>query len=540
MKLFRGMTMFEGQCKWDISDFASNEALDLMPGGLFIYHVDDDQFIYVSQNMLDMLGYTEESFRKKFDNRFSELVYYEDREATLSTIVDQVSDDTFDTCIYRIEKADGSLMWVKDEGHLVKIPSGRECFFVTIIDITDLMQKNALYNERRQQEYDSAMHELLTANPNAICAYKLNLTQNTCSDCHGASEFIEKFLDAKTVDEILSRVGLIMMDDYSTKWFVANISREQLLAKYDRGERRVTIAYRRLREAGKPLWVKSFCRMLENPTTHDIEAIIYTIDIDKGYKEENILTKICDEFYDCFGLIGVTSGRVHYYYGENNLIDVDIEQIVSELEVNDVYYCFLEKDGLKKQLNFFYFDEQKEYIIFTQIDMQRKQSEERGTDNRHKYSAIADLLSKAEGERRVRELLDSGRKGGFIVCDIDDFKITNDTFGHRIADRILYNFAAYFGQFFGDDDIVYRLKGDRFAAFVADTDKKDEILLKLNALYEDLSNVRVEGQPDLLITISAGAHIHTDPNETYDDMLRTTENRMWLAKNGGKNNFFIV
>ena len=169
--------MFEGQCKWDVSDLGSKEALDLMPGGLCIYHIDDDQFIYVSQNMLDMLGYTEESFREKFDNRFSELVYIEDREATLSTIVDQVSDAAYDNCIYRIEKADGSLMWVKDEGHLVKGYSGRECFFVVIVDITELMHQNAIYSERRQQEYESAMQELLLANPNAIYAYKLNLTQ---------------------------------------------------------------------------------------------------------------------------------------------------------------------------------------------------------------------------------------------------------------------------------------------------------------------------------------------------------------------------
>ena len=42
------------------------------PGGIFSYSAEaDEQFSYLSDNMLFFLGYTKEEFEKKFDNRFS-------------------------------------------------------------------------------------------------------------------------------------------------------------------------------------------------------------------------------------------------------------------------------------------------------------------------------------------------------------------------------------------------------------------------------------------------------------------------------------
>ncbi len=531
--------MFEEQIDWDLSTFGPKELLDKMPGGSFIYYVDDDQFLYVSQNMLDMLGYTEQTFREKFNNRFSELVYPEDREATLSSIVDQVSDTSFDTCIYRIEKADGTLMWVKDEGHLVTTSSGRECFFVIIIDITELNRQNMVYRNKYQQEYDTAMQQLLISNPHAICAYRLNLTQNTCSDCHGASEYIAKLIDARTVDELVQRVALIMVDDHSIKWFVSNISREKFLEKYSRGERRLTVSYRRMRENGSPIWVKSFCHMLENPKTHDIEAIIYTINVNHSHTEEKVLSRICEEFYDCFGLIDMQTGKVTYYYGINNLEDIDLEDIRKNLETKELYYIFTDNNGIKKQINFFYFDDQEEYVIFSQIDMNRPLGLDKNHKSSPKFSSIENINSKAYGEEKILEMLRCSEKGCLFIFDIDDFKITNDTFGHRVADRILHNFARYLERFFKSDDLLYRLTGDRFAAFAPEIKSPEEAAEKLDAIYNSIYDVQVEGQTDLTISISTGAHIRTDKNENYESMLNEAEEQLSIVKNNGKRSFLI-
>jgi len=121
----------------ELSRQAMNSIVRYAPGGVFVYSAEEDEeFSFVSENMLAMLGYTLEEFRLKFRNRFSLMVYEKDREATLRTIWEQIAVGPFDTCIYRIEKKDGTLMWAHDEGHIVTDENGKRWFYVVIVDIT--------------------------------------------------------------------------------------------------------------------------------------------------------------------------------------------------------------------------------------------------------------------------------------------------------------------------------------------------------------------------------------------------------------------
>jgi PAS domain-containing protein len=85
----------------------SNQVAEDTPGGFFIYSAqEDDQFFFVGENMLKMLGYSREEFEQKFQNRFRFMVYEKDREATLKSIADQIAENGhYDKVDYRIEKA---------------------------------------------------------------------------------------------------------------------------------------------------------------------------------------------------------------------------------------------------------------------------------------------------------------------------------------------------------------------------------------------------------------------------------------------------
>lgn len=131
VKLMRSMALLDEN--WE----AFNAILQMVPGGVFVYSAEkDEQFSFVSENMLSMLGYTEEEFYEKFDGRFSQMVYEEDRERVDREIWEQIEKAAFDTCFYRIEKRDGSLLWVHDEGHIVTDTNGKRWFYVVIVDIT--------------------------------------------------------------------------------------------------------------------------------------------------------------------------------------------------------------------------------------------------------------------------------------------------------------------------------------------------------------------------------------------------------------------
>lgn len=120
--------------------------LDLLPGGLFRYDAITQQFNFVSENTLHMLGYTRAEFDHKFKNRFDLMVWHEDRTRVLGEIDEQIQHSNYDSCTYRIEKADGSLCWVYDVGHLHRDENGGE-YYVILSDITS-QRKAEMENKR--------------------------------------------------------------------------------------------------------------------------------------------------------------------------------------------------------------------------------------------------------------------------------------------------------------------------------------------------------------------------------------------------------
>jgi len=111
--------------------------MDAIPSGVFKYQAEGEQkFAYISRSLLWMLGYkTRDEFLVKFDNRFPNMIYHEDRERVLNEINKQITESQdMDYCEYRVECADGTLKTVLDYGHLVIDDGGNKWFYVVVSD----------------------------------------------------------------------------------------------------------------------------------------------------------------------------------------------------------------------------------------------------------------------------------------------------------------------------------------------------------------------------------------------------------------------
>ncbi len=147
----------------EIVDYARDtDVFQNITTGSFRYSVEYKQeFDFVSESMLDMLGFeNEDAFRKFYNNSFIDFVYEDDRERVLAEIDDQIRGSNVDYCEYRVIKSDGSIMWVYDRGTLVIDEFGRKWFYVTIADLDAYKAKQL----RRQRELDRVVNKYTAGN----------------------------------------------------------------------------------------------------------------------------------------------------------------------------------------------------------------------------------------------------------------------------------------------------------------------------------------------------------------------------------------
>ena len=140
----------------------SESMLDSLPGG---YHrcADDEDFtfLYISERFLDILGWTEEEIRTKFDNKFMNLVHPDDRTLT-SDYVDSISSGEErgkQDQVYRLAAKGGGYRWVTD-ATMEMNADGKTFYQGFITDITEFMTER----EEREKELEQIVDQAERAN----------------------------------------------------------------------------------------------------------------------------------------------------------------------------------------------------------------------------------------------------------------------------------------------------------------------------------------------------------------------------------------
>lgn len=130
----------------------------------------------------------------------------------------------------------------------------------------------------------------------------------------------------------------------------------------------------------------------------------------------------------------------------------------------------------------------------------------------------------------------------FIILDIDYFKQINDTFGHKIGDKVLIEFSNLLKQFFNSDNILLsRLGGDEFIVFIKDL-KKDNYLEFIKQNLSDLCKLMNKeftfDENTQKISISIGAYIN-NKKSSFNKLYERSDELLYKVKDNGRNNFEI-
>lgn len=131
----------------------------------------------------------------------------------------------------------------------------------------------------------------------------------------------------------------------------------------------------------------------------------------------------------------------------------------------------------------------------------------------------------------------NGQFGAFMLLDIDNFKLVNDTFGHQVGDRVIEGIANLMKNMFRRGDVVGRLGGDEFGVFLTATSEA-AILSRVDALLDRVRKFRVVEQPLCAVTLSIGIRILRAPEE-YDSIVFKADQALYTSKQTGRDRYTL-
>ena len=123
-----------------------------------------------------------------------------------------------------------------------------------------------------------------------------------------------------------------------------------------------------------------------------------------------------------------------------------------------------------------------------------------------------------------------------IIIDIDDFKETNDTFGHAFGDAVIKKTADTLQMHLGSHGVVGRFGGDEFVALVHDVPTRDELKLLLKVIAREMMYAFDD---KMTLKMSIGVSQYPKDGREFDVLFGKADKSLYIAKEKGKNRHII-
>jgi len=184
-----------------------------------------------------------------------------------------------------------------------------------------------------------------------------------------------------------------------------------------------------------------------------------------------------------------------------------------------------------------YNNEMALYMAFQDITLRKER------ENTLKSQADKDPLTMAWNRRYfeksvpefIKTCIKKSQNFALLLLDADKFKNINDTFGHKMGDRVLIELAEICRNSLRKDDLVARFGGEEFVVFLNNTDSKSACSVA-ERLRQNIAGTSIKAENDekIKVTVSIGV-VASEKTASLEILLRQVDEAMYLAKHNGRN-----
>ena len=140
------------------------------------------------------------------------------------------------------------------------------------------------------------------------------------------------------------------------------------------------------------------------------------------------------------------------------------------------------------------YTENKEEFKLMQLlqDIDDRKTSEVRLKNAAQTDPLTKLYNKTTTQKMIDKYLEGEGAGGshaFIIIDLDEFKSINDTHGHFAGDDVLIQLSKELRSYFRESDILGRIGGDEFVAFIKNVQSVALVCDKVQRLSASFKNM---------------------------------------------------
>lgn len=166
------------------------------------------------------------------------------------------------------------------------------------------------------------------------------------------------------------------------------------------------------------------------------------------------------------------------------------------------------------------------------------------SENKLKIEAQRDPLTMLYNKSTTQKLIENyisneGSKGvhAFIIIDMDEFKNINDTNGHFAGDDVLVALSQKLRKYFRETDVLGRIGGDEFVAFIKNIQSIALVCDKVQKLSSALKSYGIEKGYTHRLSISMGIAIYNKDGFTYEELYKSADKALYEAKRNGRDQY---
>ena len=179
-----------------------------------------------------------------------------------------------------------------------------------------------------------------------------------------------------------------------------------------------------------------------------------------------------------------------------------------------------------------------------QKELAKRKELEKHLRNLADHDPLTGLLNRRSFVTRVDYEISRSRRYNsdlsYMIIDIDEFKLINDTYGHQIGDEVLKGFSKKVLSVLRETDFIGRIGGEEFAIALPDTSANSASIMA-ERIRKQLAEYDVCYKDQIInFTVSIGVSNFLPTEENVQEVYSRADSALYQAKNSGRNKVCVA